>query len=84
MSFPLVTTAEKLRVLNHAKAEFQTEIYKNISKLGLDAESYDVSTWDFDPEATPDEVDPDFHIKRAVTVSLERIVLIDSKIANLS
>jgi hypothetical protein len=83
MSFPLVTAADKLRTLNHAKAEFQTEIYKNITKLGHDADTYDITTWDFDPEATNDEVDPDFHIKRAITIALERIVLIDSKIADL-
>jgi hypothetical protein len=84
MSFSLVTQAEKMRILNAAKAEFQAEIYKNITKLGHNPDTYDISTWSFDPDASSGEDDPEFQLKRSVTIAVGRLALIDGKIAELS
>jgi len=84
MSFSLVTTEEKLRNLNTAKADFQVEIYKNITKLGLDPDTYNMATWNFDPESSSIEEDSEYRLKCSITTALERIVHIDAKIAELS
>jgi|694.fasta_scaffold01051_27 hypothetical protein len=84
MSFSLVTQAEKLRSLNSAKADFQAEIYKNIAKLGFDPDTYDMSTWNFDPVASSIDDDPGYGMKSSITSGLARIASIDAKIAELS
>ena len=84
MSFSSVTQAEKLRILSAAQAEFQAEIYKNIAKLGHNPDTYDISTWSFDPATSSGEDDPEFMLKRSVTIAVGRLALIDGKIAELS
>jgi len=84
MSFSLVTQEEKLRTLKAAKAEFQAETYKNIAKLGHNPDTYDLSTWNFDPTATSPEDDADYMIKRSITNAIGRLALITEKIAELS
>ena len=84
MSFSLVTQAEKLRILNAAKAEFQAEIWKHIAKLGHNPDTYDMSTWNFDPASTTGEEDAEYMLKRNVTIAVSRLAIIDEKIAELS
>ena len=84
MSFSLVTTEEKLKSLNAAKADFQVEIYKNITKLGLDPDTYNMATWNFNPESSSIEEDPEYRLKCSITTALERLVHVNAKIAELS
>ena len=84
MSISLVTTEEKLKSLNAAKADFQVEIYKNITKLGLDPDTYNMATWNFNPESSSIEEDPEYRLKCSITTALERLVHVNAKIAELS
>jgi hypothetical protein len=84
MSFSLITQAEKVRSLNSAKADFQSEIYRNIAKLGFDPDTYNMSTWNFDPASSSTDDDSGYGMKCSITTALERIATIDAKIAELS
>jgi hypothetical protein len=84
MSFSLVTTEEKLKNLNAAKADFQVEIYKNLTKLGFNPDTYNVAAWNFDPASSSEVADSEYRLKCSITTALERIVHIDAKIAELS
>lgn len=84
MSFSLVTTEEKLRALNAAKAEFQAETWKNLAKLGHNPDTYDMATWSFDADAVEPESDSEYHIKKTVSLAVSRLAHIEQKIADLS
>ena len=84
MSFSLVTQAEKLRILNAAKAEFQAETWKNVAKLGHNPDTYDMSTWSFDASAVEPEDDAEYHIKKSVSIAVSRLAHLEQKIAELS
>jgi hypothetical protein len=73
-----------VRSLNSAKADFQSEIYRNIAKLGFDPDTYNMSTWNFDPASSSTDDDSGYGMKCSITTALERIATIDAKIAELS
>jgi hypothetical protein len=84
MSFSLVPTADKIRTLNTAKLEILTEIYKNIAKLGHNPDTYELSSWSFDPSASTPEEDEDYMLKVSIASAIGRLAFISAKLAELS
>lgn len=84
ITFPALDSAEKVKVLTSALKELSSEIYKNLSKLGHDPDTYSWSSWNFDPLSTNLEDDPDYHTKKALTIDISRASLMSAKITELS
>lgn len=84
MAFSSVSNQEKLIALNAAKVAFERDIYKNLFMLGIDPETYVLSSFTFDENASTLETDPDYAHKKNLDTIITRLNAINAKIADLS
>ena len=84
MAFSSVSNQEKLIALNAAKHVFEKDLYKNLFMLGVDPETYVLSSFTFDENASTPETDPDYGHKKNLDIIITRLNAINAKIANLS
>lgn len=78
-----INKSDKLIALNAAKAEFERDLYRNLTRLGLNADVYDVASFSFDPDASSEETDPEYNIKKFIASTIEKLALTNEKISNL-
>ena len=85
MAYLSVPKEAKQAALNTAKAEFERDLYKAIARLGLDPDTFDLDSFEFNEEAmTKEEIEnPDFVIKKQISIIISRIGIINNKIAAL-
>lgn len=83
MAFTNISKSDKLIALNAAKVEFERDLYKNLIRLGVDADSYDISSFSFDPEASSEDTDPEYNIKKLIAGTIEKLAVTNEKISNL-
>lgn len=83
MAFTTVNSADKSIALTAAKAEFERDLYKNLARLGYDPDTYDINSFSFDPEASAEDTDPDYNTKKYVALLIERVQLVNEKLADL-
>jgi hypothetical protein len=83
MAFLSITNADKSIALNAAKAEFERDLYKNLSRLGYDPDTYDINSFSFDPDASSEEEDADYNTKKLVKLLITRLQSVNEKISNL-
>ncbi|CAB4143254.1 hypothetical protein UFOVP784_99 [uncultured Caudovirales phage] len=84
MAFASVSNEDKLIALNAAKLEFERDIYKNLAKLGIDADNYDLNSFEFDESVSTEETDPDYNYKKHVHGLITRLNTVKAKIVELS
>ncbi len=84
MAFSSVSNEDKLIALNAAKLVFERDIYKNLVKLGINAETYNLSSFEFDESTSTEETDPDYRYKKHVDSLITRLNAVNAKIADLS
>ncbi|MEY4333123.1 MAG: hypothetical protein RLZZ196_1861 [Bacteroidota bacterium] len=85
MAYLSVSREEKEIALNAAKVEFERDLYKTVIRLGLDPDTFDLTTFQFDEESMSEEeiASPDFKIKQHIDMIISRLNIINSKIAEL-
>lgn len=83
MAFLSVTKEDKSIALNAAKIEFERDLYKNLSRLGYDPDTYDVNSFSFDPDASSEEDNPDYNTQKLVQLLITRLKSVNEKISNL-
>jgi hypothetical protein len=83
MAFTSVNNTDKSLALNAAKAEFERDLYKNLTRLGYDPDTYDINSFSFDPDASSEETDPDYNVKKYVALLISRVQMVYAKIADL-
>jgi hypothetical protein len=83
MSFLSVSKEEKLVALNAAKKDLLIHLYRKITLLGHDPDTYDINDFSFDPTSSG-EVDEKFIEKRDVQNTLDKLEAVNSKISELS
>jgi hypothetical protein len=83
-NFSIIEKKEKIKILQLVKKEIEEELYKYLSKLGHDPDTYALNSWSFDASSTQPDEDPEYHTKNAVTVVKARLEAVNAKIAQLS
>jgi hypothetical protein len=85
MGYLSVSRDEKQIALNAAKVEFERDLYKTIIRLGLDPDTFDLTTFEFDEDVMTEEeiASPDFKIKQHIDMVISRLGIINNKIAEL-
>ena len=84
MAFSSVSNQDKLIALNAAKVSFERDVYKNLHMLGIDPETYVLSSFTFDENVSTLETDPDYAHKKYLDTIITRLNAINAKIADLS
>jgi hypothetical protein len=84
MAFSSVSNEDKLIALNAAKLEFERDLYKNLIKLGINAETYNLDSFEFDESSSTEETDPDYNYKKHVHSLITRLNTVNAKIVELS
>jgi hypothetical protein len=84
MAFISVSNDDKLVALGAAKLEFERDIYKNLVKMDINAETYDLDSFEFDEATCTLETDPDYGYKKHVHSLIIRLNAVKAKIAELS
>jgi hypothetical protein len=84
MAFSSVSNEDKLIALNAAKLEFERDLYKNLIKLGINAETYNLDNFEFDESSSTEETDPDYNYKKHVHSLITRLNAVNAKILELS
>ncbi len=82
MWFASVPKKEKLLALNAAKQDILIHLYRKITLLGHDPDTYNISDFSFDPTSSG-EVDEKFIEKRDVQIALDKLEIVNSKISEL-
>jgi hypothetical protein len=83
-NFSVIEKKEKIKILQLVKKEIEEELYKHLSKLGHDPDTYALNTWSFNASSTQPDEDPEYHTKNAVTVAKARLDTVNAKIVELS
>jgi hypothetical protein len=83
MAFTNISKSDKLIALNAAKAEFERDLYRNLTRLGVDADVYDVDGFSFDPNASSEDTDPEYKIKELIARTIQKLAVTNEKISNL-
>ncbi|MEY4333124.1 MAG: hypothetical protein RLZZ196_1862 [Bacteroidota bacterium] len=83
-NFSIIDKNEKIKVLQLVKKEIEEELYKYLSKLGHDPDTYALSSWSFNASSSKPDEDPEYHTKNALTVAIARLETVNAKIVQLS
>jgi hypothetical protein len=81
MTFASISKDDKSSLLSAAKVDFEKDLYKSLVQLGVDPDSYDLSTFEFDENGYL--VDDDYQIKKHISALISRINKVNIKIAAL-
>ncbi len=82
MPFLSVSKEEKLVALNAAKKDLLIHLYKRLTLLGHDPETYNLNDFSFDPTSS-EEVDGEFRAKQDIQNTLDKLETVNSKISQL-
>lgn len=83
MSLTSISNADKKTILNTAKKEVEAEVYKNLAKLGYDAEVFEIADWTFDAEAEETQLAPDFSLRKYTDSVISALNKINTKLSQL-
>jgi hypothetical protein len=83
MPFLSVSKEEKLVALNAAKKDLLIHLYKRLTLLGHDPETYNLNDFSFDPSSSEEE-DGEFRAKQDIQNTLDKLETVNSKISELS
>ncbi len=83
MSLTSISNADKKNILTTAKKEVEAEVYKNLVKLGYDAEVFQIADWTFDPESEETQLAPDFVLRKYTDSVINALNKINTKLSQL-
>ena len=84
MSFSSLSNAEKIAATRIAIQRVESSIYRAVSELGIDPDTFDMNTFEIGDEMIGDAPNPDFGSRKQIAAEIARLDILNQKLQQLS